>query len=228
MKPKRRVVEQKPRDGAGTCNVVAMVDIFVAAAFHAEFESSTGVVDDERLWVVLEEHGRAGRWCTSPAVSRFRTWVDGVVAFVVVAVESPAVGDIALVADVAELPAGVALAPGPAAGDGALAVGFADVEFRVAADVVFLPIPASQSPIAPLPFSPPPLALFLAFPSLVAPAALACAWLAGITPAGAVVVTVELAVVHAAAEPAVAPAAVAVAVLTPSGEPAAAEQDQRP
>ena len=145
-----------------------------------------------------------------------------------VAVESPAVGNIALAADVAELPAGVAVAPAPAAADGALPVGFADAEFRVAADVVFSPIPASHIPIALLPFSPPPLALFLAFPSLVAPTALACAWLAGIMPAGAVAAIVGLAVVHVAAEPAVVLAAVAVAVSTPSDEPVVSEQDRRP
>ena len=66
-------MEREPHDVAGTGNVVAVVDILVAAAFRAEFEGSTAVFDNERSRVALEEHGRAGQWCTSPAVSRFHT-----------------------------------------------------------------------------------------------------------------------------------------------------------
>lgn len=146
-------------------------------------------------------------------------------AVAVAVAESPAVGEIALVAVVVECPADVAVVPALAADAGALAVDSADAEFRAAADVVFSPVPASRTPIAPLPSSPPPPSLFQAFPSR---AALAFAWLAGTTPAGAVVPIVGPAVVHADAEPVVVPALVAIVVPTPSGAPSPSERDQRP
>lgn len=139
--------------------------------------------------------------------------------FALAVAEPPTVGDIA---PVVELPADVAVAPALAADAGARA---ADVEARAAAYVVFSPIPASRTPIAPLPVSPPPPSLFLVFPSLVVRAALACAWLVGTTPAGAVVAIVGLAVAHVAAEPAVGPAIVAS---TPSNAPAPSEQHRQP
>lgn len=54
-----------------------MLDRFAAAAFHAEFEDSTGVFDDESLRVVFEEPAAQAqqerRWCISPVVAQFRT-----------------------------------------------------------------------------------------------------------------------------------------------------------